>query len=109
MESVPTKDIAIAVLGGSAGIAAILLVFVGFLIVKAEALPEKTANRVIRKYTTTAKIGLIPLLAQIVVILSSYLWLFFPARSELFYGWSIGFPVALVLFTVYSMIATLMM
>src|SRR5947209_19437767 len=109
MESVPTKDIAIAVLGGSAAIAGILLVFVGFLIVKAEALPGETPDRVIRKYKVTAKTGLIPLLAQTVVILSSYLWLFCPTCTKLFYSWSIGLPLALILFVVYSLIVTLMM
>ena len=41
LESIPTTDIAIAVLGGSGAIASIMLVLVGFIIMKVEALPSE--------------------------------------------------------------------
>jgi hypothetical protein len=109
LESIATKEIAIAAFGGSAAIASVLLVFMGFMIVKADSLPEETADRVLRRYTRLAKLGLIPLSAQTVVIACSYAWLFKPDNSVLFYGWSIGFPVALLLFIVYSVISTFML
>lgn len=109
MESIPTKDIAIAALGGSAAIAAVLLVFMGFMFVKAEALPSTADNQFIARYSRLAKIGLIPLMSQAIVIGCAYLWLFYPQNSFYFYGWSAGFLVALALFVVYSVVATLML
>jgi hypothetical protein len=66
------KDIAVATLGGSSAIASILLVFVGFMIMKVEGLPSETADHVIAKYRRAAKWGLLPFLAQSFVILLCY-------------------------------------
>jgi hypothetical protein len=48
--TVEMKDIAVATLGGSSAIASILLVFVGFMIMKVEGLPSETPDHVIAKY-----------------------------------------------------------
>jgi hypothetical protein len=96
-------------MGCAAAIGAILLVFVGFMDSKASSLPEDTPDKTIRKFALTAKLGLIPLLSQIVVIFGTYLWLFYPENSVLFYFWSVGFPVALLLFILYSIVGTLLL
>ena len=102
------KDIAIATLGAASAIASILLVYVGFMIMKVEGLPATTHNTVIAKYRKAAKRGLIPFLAQAVVIVSCYVWMFF-CYKWLFFLWSVGFVVALILFIAYSIIVTRML
>ena len=107
MEPTPTKDIAVAVMGGSAAIASILLVFVGFVIMQTQALPSETPNDTIKRYLLSAKLGLIPLTEQVGVILVSYLWLFYPTSNALFFAWHIGFVVGLILFIGYAALITL--
>jgi hypothetical protein len=102
------KDIAVATLGGSSAIASILLVFVGFMIMKVEGLPSETADHVIAKYRRAAKWGLLPFLAQSFVILLCYFWMFYPS-ALLFSVWTVGFAVALVLFIGYSVVITMML
>jgi hypothetical protein len=109
LETISTKDIAIAVLGGSAAIASMLLVFVGFMAAKADSLPEETPDSTIKRYTMAAKFGLIPFLAQVFVIFASYVWMFWSSNAFLFYSWSIGFPTAVILFVVYSTTVTLLL
>lgn len=107
VEPTPTKDIALAVMSGSASIASILLVFVGFVIMKAEGLPSEVPDKTIRRYTRAAKWGLLPLGEQVAVLLASYAWLFNPTSHCLFYIWSFGFALGLILFIGYSVFITL--
>lgn len=107
MESVTSKDIALAVMSGSASIASILLVFIGFVIARAEALPSTTDDAIVKKHTLPAKIGLIPLIEQVIVLGASYLWLYYPASNPLFLTWSFGFALGLALFIGYSAYITL--
>jgi hypothetical protein len=107
VEPIATKDIALAVMSGSASIASILLVFIGFVIARAEALPSETDDAIVKKHTLPAKIGLIPLLEQVVVLGASYLWLYYPTSNPLFVTWSFGFALGLVLFIGYSAYITL--
>lgn len=109
MEAIPQKDIAVAVIGGAASIAAILLVFVGFLLTKAESLPENTPDSVIARYKTTGKLGIVPLLACIFVLLDAYAWLYCSGSATLLHIWSWGFPAATVVFTIYSVWAIVIM
>ena len=88
---------------------AILLVFVGFMDSKASSLPEDTPDKTIKKFEITAKLGLVPLLSQIIVIFGTYLWMFYPENSTLFYVWAVGFPVALILFVLYAIVGTLLL
>lgn len=109
MELIATKEIALAALGGASGIAGLLLVFVGFIIMKVEALPdETTSNALIRRYELTAKAGIIPLIVFAAVILASYGWLFYPENSMLFWMWSVGFVVGMILFVFYTVIAVVL-
>jgi hypothetical protein len=106
VEPIATKDIALAVLGGSAAIASILLVFVGFVMTKESGLSNTATDSMVRRLTLTAQAGLLPLIAQVVVMLSCYAWLFKPSSTVLFYIWSIGFVVGVVLFLAYSIFVT---
>lgn len=97
-----------AALGGAAGVAGLLLVFIGFIIVKVEALPGETSDTVLARYELAAKLGMAPLLVLTSVILAAYGWLFYPDNRPLFYLWSVGFVAGMVLFLVYSIAAILM-
>ncbi|MEK6301286.1 MAG: hypothetical protein AABO41_11230 [Acidobacteriota bacterium] len=88
-------------------IASIMLVFVGFMIMKVEGLPSETSNTVIDRYRLVSKCGLIPVVVQTLVSLAAYLWLFHPTVSALFYSWTIGFVFALALFVGYAALVTL--
>jgi len=103
------KDIAVATLGGSSAIASILLVFVGFMIMKVEGLPSETPDTVIAKYRSAAKWGLLPFLAQSIVIFACYFWMFHTTNAFLCSIWTIGFGVALVLYIAYSVVITVML
>ena len=107
LESIATKDIAIAALGGTAAIGSMLLVFVTFIVMKADSLPA-TQNKRYKSFVRTAKWGLFPLLAQVLVIFTSYFWMFYPSSSSLFYLWSVGFPIAVMAFIIYSAAVMLM-
>jgi hypothetical protein len=96
------KDVAIAVIGGAAGIAAILLVFVAFVVGRADSLPETTPDKVIKKYTRIAKLGFVPLIAQVLTVFTAYWWLFRPASCTLLVLWKYGFPIALLGFLLYA-------
>jgi hypothetical protein len=109
IESISLKDIAAAAIGGSSAIAAVLLVFVGFMLAKAEALPSETDDRVIEKYERTAKFGIVPLLILVLVTLAAYLWMFCPASSILFWTWSVGFVLGIGVFLIYCVVAVIRM
>lgn len=107
MEPTPTKDIALAVLGGSAALASILLVFIGFMVAKVEGLPSSTSAPKKRELMIIAKLGLVPIIGQVFVMVCSYAWLFWPESTCLYRCWAIGFVVGLGLFLLYSIYATL--
>lgn len=102
METIQTKEIALAVLGASSTIAAILLVFVGFLFAHAETIPEEVDQSIAEKYRFMAKLGTVPFLMCIAVMLACYGWLFDPQSSALYYSWSAGFFVVSVIFVGYA-------
>jgi hypothetical protein len=105
-ETIPLKDIAIAVMGTAGAIASLLLVLIGFLAAKAETITVKTRQD---KYKLVAKIGLAPFFAQTAIIFTSYLWMLKPTSSLLLQSWTWGFGFAMVVFVAYAIIATLMM
>jgi len=102
VEPIATKDIALAVLSGAGAIASILLVFVGFIMVKAEGLPSSASASLVERFTLDAQVGLVPLIAQVAVMLTAYAWLFWPDTRWLFFAWSIGFVVGIALFLAYA-------
>jgi hypothetical protein len=106
---IPLKDIAIAVIGGAAAIAAVLLVFVTFLIAKADALPSETPNATIEKYTKLAKLGFVPLSAQVWSVLTAYWWLFRMENMCIKNLWVYGFPTAVISFLLYAALVTWML
>lgn len=108
MEDVGLKDIASAAIGGSSAIASVLLVFVGFMLAKADSLPAETDNKTIDRYTRTARWGL-PLLVLVLVTLAAYLWMFHPSCSILFWTWSGGFVIGMLLFLGYCIVAVWLM
>jgi hypothetical protein len=109
VEPTPTKDIALAVMAGSGAIASILLVFVGFMMMKVESLPGETSDKVIRRYVFAAQLGLIPIIEQTIVMGAVYAWLFYPTNACLSGTWKIGFPVGLILFLAYAIYITMRM
>lgn len=104
--AVPYKDIAVAVIGGAAAIAAVLLVFVTFLVAKADALPSETPDSTIERYTRLAKFGFIPLTAQVWSVLAAYWWLFRMQSLSIMHLWVYGFPAAVISFLLYAAIVT---
>ncbi len=105
----PLKDIAIAVIGGAAAIAAVLLVFVTFLVAKADALPPQTPDRVGLRYIRFARWGFAPLAMQVGSVLMAYLWLFKMDSYLLLHLWMYGFPASTVSFLLYAGVVTLML
>jgi hypothetical protein len=105
---VPLKDIAIAVIGGGAAIAAVLLVFVTFLLARADGLPSETPDTTIQRYERMARVGLVPLLTEIFAVSTAYSWLFNMDSWWLMVLWKWGFAAALATFVLYA-VATLFM
>src|SRR5438132_6653986 len=102
MEAIPPKDIAIAALGASAALAAVLLVFVGFLFARADAVPGDVADSVSAKYRRAAVWGMLPVVICALVIVASFEWLFRPASGFLWMGWRYGFWIEMVVFVGYA-------
>jgi hypothetical protein len=70
------KEIMIAVLGGSASIAGLLLVFCGFLFAQASMLPATiTPTATIRKFKRFGRLGVAPFTLAILVTGTSFWWL----------------------------------
>jgi hypothetical protein len=108
-KDIAPKDIASAAIIGASAISAVLLVFVGFMIAKAEALPAETDNKIIKRYRNTARWGFFPLLILVLVTLAAYLWMFYPSCSILYWTWSCGFVVGMLCFLAYCVITMWMM
>lgn len=99
-----TKDIAVAVVGGSLGLAALLVVFIGFLLAHAATFPAQVADRIERRFRLTARWGLAPMAAAVLEAVICYLWLV--CRSDhLLQVWVVGFVVVAIGFLVYAVVA----
>jgi hypothetical protein len=98
-----TKDIALAVFGGAVGLASVLVVFIGFLIAYAQALPAQVSDKVQRRYMRAAQWGLVPTGAAVLEALACYGW-FFTRNQCFFYVWSVGFVVVAIGFMFYALI-----
>jgi hypothetical protein len=101
------KDIAIAVLGASLGLAALLIVFMGFLLAYAETFPPTTPDRISRRFKVAAKWGLAPTVLAVMEALAAYAWLIWRG-DQLLWLWGAGFALLAVLFLVYAVVAVLM-
>lgn len=94
-----------AVLGASAALAAVLLVFVGFLFARADAVPDGVADSVSAKFRTAATWGMLPIAICAVVMLASFEWLFRPTSDLLWVGWRFGFWGEMMTFVGYAVVA----
>ncbi len=107
MEPGPQKDIAIAALGASVGIASVLVIFIGFLFGFILTFPSSTPNAIIKKYKSVVRWGLAPTAAAIVESLACYSWLL-ASSPCLYYVWTVGFPVVAIGFLAYAVITVSM-
>src|SRR5256885_10293088 len=98
----PERDIALAVLGASAALAAVLLVFVALLFARADSLPSEVPDSVGRKFQVAAMWGLVPVVICAVIMLASYEWLYCPHSPLLHAAWRYGFWVETAAFVVYA-------
>jgi hypothetical protein len=101
------REIAIAALGTSVGLASVLVVFMGFLLAHVWTFPTETPDKTVRRYRLAAKWGLVPTAVAVLEALACYAWLFW-GTSCLYPVWTIGFVIVAVGFLAYAIIAVLM-
>jgi len=98
------KDIAVAVIGAGFALAAVLVVFMGFLVAHAEALPQQAPVRTKERYIRAARWGIAPVVAAVLEALAAYGWLFFQSQC-LLYIWGWGFLGVAIIFLAYAIVA----
>ena len=96
------RDIGIAVVGASAALAAVLLVFVALLFARADSIPSDVPDSIGKRYRKAAIWGLLPVIVCALVMLVSYEWLFCPGPGALRLVWRWGFWVETVVFVGYA-------
>lgn len=97
-----SKDLAIAILGGSVSLAGLLLIFSGFLFSQAESFPpEHTDDNTIRRYKNAAKAGVLPFLGCLIVTWIAGAWLRSPSPEMFTAAWY-GFSGLLALTGIYG-------
>ena len=90
------KDVVIAVLGASVGLAGLLLVFSGFVFAQADGFPKATTDdAIINKYRTVGRFGLAPFLLSLLISALAVIWFLHPSPC-LYYASVFGF-IALLL------------
>jgi hypothetical protein len=102
----PERDIGLAVLGASAALAGILLIFVGLLFARADSFPTEVADAVSKKFRRAAAVGLVPVVICAAVMMASYEWLICPGSHPLYLSWRWGFWVETVTFLGYAVVST---
>jgi hypothetical protein len=102
-----SKDVALALLGGSVALAGLLLVIAGFVFTQASSFPpERTSDAVIERYEFAAKLGLIPFVLALCDGALCLCWLLH--RSACLYQLSVGgFFLLLLLTAVYGVVLLL--
>ena len=74
------KDVIIGILGASGALAGLLLIFGGFVFSQAASFPaETTDNKIIRRYTTAAKLVVWPFLGLLLDTILAVIWLLRPS------------------------------
>jgi hypothetical protein len=106
MPSVMT-DVAVGIIGATIALAAVLVVFMGFLIAHAEGLASTAPIALTEKYMRAAKAGLVPTTLAVIEALLAYLWLM-TEDDYVFYLWSFGFVVVVLVFLIYAIVAVRM-
>jgi len=89
------KDVMLAVLGASVGLAGLLLVFSGFVLSQAAGFPNTTPDAITQKFEKAAKFGVWPFLFALVVSLLSFVWFLCPC-SIVYRAAVVGFIALLV-------------
>lgn len=89
------KDVMLAVLGASVGLAGLLLVFSGFVLSQASSFPPTTDDEVIERFEKAGRFGVWPFLFAIVIALLSVAWFTHPCPG-IYWSALVGFIVLLV-------------
>ncbi len=100
------RDIGLAVLGASAALAGILLIFVGLLFARADSIPAQVADEKSKKFRRAAVVGLVPVVICAAVMMASYEWLICPGSHLLYLWWRWGFWAETVTFLGYAVVST---
>jgi hypothetical protein len=102
-----SKDIVLAVLGGSVSLAGLLLIFSGFLFSQASGFPPATTDdKIIDRYRNAARFGVLPFLMCLGLAGAAIWWLRSPSDPLLSICW-IGFIALLVVTAAYGSITIL--
>jgi hypothetical protein len=102
MDSPTSKDIVLAVLGGSVSLAGLLLIFSGFLFAQADGFDsDRTSDKTINHYRNAGRFGAIPFLLCMVLAAVSLWWLHSPSLVLLGVSW-IGFLILLAITALYG-------
>src|SRR5260221_1074571 len=109
LQTIPEREIGLAVLGASGALAGILLIFVGLLFARADSIPSEITDVVSKKFRSAAAWGLAPVFVCAAVMMTSYEWLFCPTSSVLRLSWRWGFWVETVSFVIYAFAAVRML
>lgn len=101
------KDVALALLGGSIGLAGLLLVVSGLVLSQVNSFPaETTPDKTIKQYERAAKLGLIPFALALADAALCLLWLLH--RSDGLYTSAVdGFFALLAITGVYGFVLLL--
>ena|SRR6266436_3935659 len=92
-----TKDVILAVLGASVGLAGLLLVFSGFVFSQAATFPSTTSDETIEKFEKAGRAGVWPFLLALAIALISFGWLL--CQSRFLYILTVGGFIVLILAT----------
>lgn len=102
-------EIAITVIGASAALAGILLIFVGLLFARADTIPSEFPDSVSQKFRNAAGYGLVPVVVCCVVMMLGYEWLFCPTSAFLRASWRWGFWIETGTFLGYAIVSVRML
>lgn len=97
-----SKDIILAVLGGSVSLAGLLLIFSGFLFAHVAGFdPDNTPDKFIDAFRNTARWGVVPFFMCLGLAGCSIWWLRYPSESLVTICWY-GFIALLVVTAAYG-------
>ena len=86
--SIDPKEVVLATLGASAGLAGFVLVFLGIIITSYESFSGSTPEQVVRPYKATGAILLVTFAFSLGIVGLCLIWLALGGPSAL-YGWTV--------------------
>ena len=102
-----SKDVMLALLGASVGLAGLLLAVSGFVFAQAGSFPpETTDDETIGRYERAGKVGLVPFCLSLVEAALCLTWLLHSSAS-LYTAGVVGFYLLLILTAVYGFVLLL--